>query len=208
MKPPLPFSLAFSLVLSLLFAGCADLAVLEPKPDTSRFFYLDYPGADRAIDTNPQDPAIAIGPVTLARHLDQPRIVTYKTGNEVAYAERERWAEPLDDNVSRLLVDSLRRLEGSSRTNLRRLAGESTDFQVGFHLVRFGNLANDAVTLQVTWWIHSGTGERLASSERIISREVDSGDISSRVQALQQAVLDWSTILAAEIRELNKDTSS
>jgi uncharacterized lipoprotein YmbA len=201
---PAPSFLTISFVL-LFLAGCADFSVLEPKADESRFFYLDYPGESEETLPSEDGPVIAIGPVTLARHLDQPRMVTYQADNEIQYAEYDRWAEPVDDNVSRLLIDYLNSLPDNWQSGLQRMIGNSAEYQVGFHLVRFGILEDGSAVLQVSWWITAGKDKQFAISERTFTSKASREDVTASVQALQAVVIDWGTVIARQIRELESE---
>src|SRR5688500_2693638 len=62
-----------------------------------------------------QGPAIGVGPVTLPKYLDSPQIASRAGRYELAYDEFERWAEPLETNVTRALVEHLARLTPTDR---------------------------------------------------------------------------------------------
>lgn len=51
---------------------------------------------------------IGLGPVTIPRYLDQPQIVTRLSPNQVALNEFERWAEPLNTNITSVLANNLK----------------------------------------------------------------------------------------------------
>jgi uncharacterized lipoprotein YmbA len=51
--------------------------------------------------------AIGIGPVKIPEYLNQPEIVTRITQNEVRLDEFVKWAEPLENNISRALAENL-----------------------------------------------------------------------------------------------------
>ncbi len=50
--------------------------------------------------------AIGIGLVTLPEYLNQSEIVTRITQNEVSLDEFAKWAEPLENNISRALAEN------------------------------------------------------------------------------------------------------
>ena len=56
---------------------------------------------------------VGLGPVELPSYLDRPEIVTREGPHEVAIGEFDRWAEPLQPMVVRLLADRLRQATGS-----------------------------------------------------------------------------------------------
>ena len=54
-----------------------------------------------------QGPVIGVGPITVPKYLDRPQIVTRSGRNQLALGEFDRWAEPLQDNVLRVLAENL-----------------------------------------------------------------------------------------------------
>jgi uncharacterized lipoprotein YmbA len=197
------FILNTSILLSaILLAGCSDLAVLQPKPDVSRFFYLQLSDSPDETEAVLEDPAIAIGPSSLARHLDQPRMVTYREDNEIVYADYERWAEPLDDNLRRLLVAILNQVPEIPRAGLQRQVGPSAEYTVPFQVIRFGTTQDGNAILQVSWSVNSSGPSSPVAAERTFQRPAEGEDVASRVQALQEVVLDWAGSVADQIREL------
>jgi uncharacterized lipoprotein YmbA len=50
---------------------------------------------------------IGIGPVEIAQYLDRPQIVTRVSPNELKLGDFDKWAEPLKDNVARVLVENV-----------------------------------------------------------------------------------------------------
>src|SRR5512135_2763058 len=91
--------------LAIVLSGCAS------TPST-RFFVLSSiydPGKMRSLEGE-RCYALAIGPVKVSEYLSQPEIVTRINQNEIRLDEFAKWAEPLENNVSRVLVDNLRSL--------------------------------------------------------------------------------------------------
>jgi uncharacterized lipoprotein YmbA len=89
----------------LTVAGCAS----SPAPRLYVLTPLAEPG-----NPLPGDPAVGVGPVALAPHLDRPQIVR-RRGNELFPAELDRWGEPLADGVARVLAEDLARLLASDK---------------------------------------------------------------------------------------------
>ncbi len=84
--------------LCLLPAGCS---LPEAKPDTARYYVLPTPAGPASANT----PALRIGlyPVRLPDYLHLPPMVVRESASEVRYHEEERWAEPLDAGLARVL---------------------------------------------------------------------------------------------------------
>lgn len=194
----------------LLLAGCGSLDVLEPRADTSQFYVLGYTDKSPGPALGDRQLAIAIGPATLARHLDQPQIVRYRENNKVAYAERDRWAEPLEDNINRVLVLCLGDTLDTSQIGLLSMMGSAkTDYRVGYHVYRYGARADETVELQVAWWIESVSGERLVFTEQSYTiPDGGSANTSAYVKALQQVVVNWAKDVAERIESIEETNKS
>ena len=90
--------LIISLVLMLTACG---------STTPSKFYLLTSKQATSRPKVAKSRQIIGLGPVTLPRYLDQDQMVTRVKSQEVHLAEYHRWAEPLDDNVERVLNDDL-----------------------------------------------------------------------------------------------------
>src|SRR5512136_1928883 len=89
-------------VLVLVLSGCAS------TPPT-RFFVLSPISGFQNTGNREGERcfAIGIGPVKIPEYLNQSEIVTRLTQNEVRVDEFAKWAEPLENNISRALAENL-----------------------------------------------------------------------------------------------------
>jgi uncharacterized lipoprotein YmbA len=58
-------------------------------------------------------PVLGLDPVTLPAYLDRPEIVTRSGAHQVRLGEFDKWVEPLQPMVRRLLEERLRRATGA-----------------------------------------------------------------------------------------------
>ena len=96
--------------------------------------------------------SIGVGPVTVADYLDRPQIVTRVTPNEVKLAEFDQWAEPLGQNISRVLANNLSTLLCTKTVVVFPWRGAvPVDYQIEVEILRLdGNLGGNA-TLEAQW---------------------------------------------------------
>ncbi|MFT3867936.1 MAG: PqiC family protein [Nibricoccus sp.] len=94
------------LALSLL-AGCQVLP--EAKVDPTRNFVLSSPAAAELVATKPVGKyQVGIRPIELAGYLHNRRDIAVRTGaNEIRFEEYNRWAEPLETGIYRVLKQQL-----------------------------------------------------------------------------------------------------
>ena len=95
--------------LALVTLGGLLLGLEACTSTPSRFYVLSSLSASETIAATAatQGPVIGVGPITLPKYLDRPQIVTRAGSNQLALAEFDRWAEPLQDNVARVLAENL-----------------------------------------------------------------------------------------------------
>src|ERR1035437_9411105 len=104
MKKTIPHLIAIFFV-AVIAAGCAS--------SPSRFYTLN---ATATADGSPAlQCAIAIGPVTVPALVDHPPITVQLATNRVAVDEFNRWAEPLNENIARVVAGNLSVLLGTSQ---------------------------------------------------------------------------------------------
>src|SRR5512147_597677 len=89
-------------VLVLVLSACAS------TPPTRFFILSPIAGSERmGSGMGERCFAFGIGPVKIPEYLNQPEIVTRLTQNEVRVDEFAKWAEPMEDNISRALAENL-----------------------------------------------------------------------------------------------------
>jgi uncharacterized lipoprotein YmbA len=123
---PIPWRLA----LVPLVASSLGLGACASTP--SRFYLLNALATPETIPSpaTSQGPVIGVGPITMPRYVDRPQIVTRVGRNQLALGEFDRWAEPLQNNVSRhrrrdptpCLANSGSRIANSGELSVRRNA--------------------------------------------------------------------------------------
>jgi len=97
------------LIFITITSGCA---VTQPPR-----FYILSPIKDTSLQANTftgEQNIIGVGPVKFPKYLSRSQIVRFTGENEMVVEEFDRWAEPLDNNFTRVLRTNLTRLLVSS----------------------------------------------------------------------------------------------
>ncbi|MGC9451514.1 MAG: PqiC family protein [Oceanipulchritudo sp.] len=190
----------------LLLAGCADLDVFTPMPDASTFYILGRQGFENNPPARLEDgTAILVGPVRIAQHLEQPRIVSYGGANQLHYSDLHRWGEPLEEGVNRIL---LRRLSGelmTSRVTLSSVAPDlDWDYRIGYEVRELGGAPAEPVHLQVAWWVRTKNGGIASYQTTLQSDPLAKGslDYAAYVWTIESLLSQWADEVAAAVREL------
>ena len=139
-------------VMVIVLSGCAS------TPPTRFFVLSSVSGSEKM--RKPEGErcfAIGIGPVKIPEYLNQPEIVTRITQNEVRLDEFAKWAEPLEDNISRALAENF-----SSLLCLRSIVifpwGRQTpiDYRIDVHVIQMDGVLGENAFLDVSWSIADG----------------------------------------------------
>ncbi len=187
--------------LLALFSGCAT--------KESRFYILESMRAEAVLTESrmiENDLAIGIGPVELSGHLDRPQIVIKGEGNELSFAEFDRWAEPLNENISRVLAENLSILLSTGRVSIFPWKSYTPiDYRIDVALLRFDVSSDGNTVLIANWSIFKGKGrEALKKKRSVIRSTAITGDYGGKVSAMNNTLSELSREIAAEIRRLSE----
>jgi uncharacterized lipoprotein YmbA len=152
--------------------------------------------------------ALAIGPVKVSEYLNQPEIVTRINQNEVRVDEFAKWAEPLENNVSRVLADNLLSLLCIRSIAVAPWRGQPLiDYRIDVNMIQMdGRLGEDA-SLEV-WWSIGDVADRkkppLLTKRSTYKEPTGGGDYASFVAAQSRNVASLSRDIAEAILLLSK----
>ena len=191
------------LLICLVPAGCFSL---DPKPDPSRFFALtSLPRTEgrpqNAAGINPL--ALGIGPVKFPGYLDRQQLVTRISQNRFVVAENDRWAEPLEENFSRILSQNLSILLQTDRMVAYPWErSQQPTYQVQVEALRFEPNAEQLVELSARWIILDDAKKSLIVKESYLTESVRDKSPEAAVAALSDVLASFSQEIAASIRGL------
>ncbi|MGF1613525.1 MAG: membrane integrity-associated transporter subunit PqiC [Gammaproteobacteria bacterium] len=165
--------LRFGVVIGLSMMLVMACARTEPAR-----FYLLYPlaglesefaplAARPSIDVGTA--AIGIDTIKLAAYLDRPEIATRQGLYRVQFAEFDRWAEPLADNIARVLAENLAVVLRSQAIHLFPWApGARLQYRLSVDVVRFDSEPGEGALLRVHWTLRDEHERKI-----VISRQAD-----------------------------------
>ena len=189
--------MAFVMACGLLLAGCGTTA-------PAKFYMLSAAPTSGAAGAVRGDKVIGVGPVTLAEYLDRPQIVTRTSANRLELADGHRWAEPLTENVVRVLTENLSAVLRTDRVAAYPWKrSQAVDFQVRVQVVQFDAGPDGAVNLVARWSVQGRDGKELAPWRRSsFSIPAAPGNYESLVAAHSEALARLSRDMAAELQRL------
>jgi len=174
-------------------AGCAkwippDFYVLHA--DTSESLV----GAERGV-------VVGVGPIELPAHLNRSQIVTRASEYQLDLSESHQWAEPLKDNVSRVIAVNLSNMLESNRVFVvPRRQTISLDFQVSIDIGRFDGKLGESASLGARWTLYgSDTRKPLLSKVTIVNEPTEDGSYNALVAASSRTLQALSMEIAEAI---------
>jgi uncharacterized lipoprotein YmbA len=193
------------LLTATLIAGCPSFS---PQPDRSRFFALTANAeADSAADSSGLEQlSLGVGPVRIPGYLDREELVTRVAENRFDVAQNDRWIEPLEENLSRVLAQNLYTLLRSERIvrypwpNSRRIT-----HQVEIEILRFEPTAAREAQLSARWVIvDTATKQPLANKTSFLKRPIRQESKEAAVDAMSETLSDLSREIADTVRTIIK----
>ena len=200
MKKRLLLVVVLSTMLTLL--GCAatqpthfyTLSALSDASNQGRF-HTEKPGL-----------SLGLGPIELPSYLDRSQIVTRTNLNKLHLAEFDQWAEPLQDNVTRVLTENLS--AQLSTNNIVRYPWKrphTMNYRVAIEVTRFDTEPSGSTSLIARWRISTGDGKKvLVVRKSHFNDPVDIQNYEAIVSGLSKNLGD----LSREIVEALKLVSS
>jgi len=182
--------------------SCPSCSFLSPPDDPTRFAVLAT--VDDLPDAPPMGSAasgltLGVGPIELPEYLQRMEIQTRTEGTRLLPSPTDRWGEPLDRGVERVLTTDLARALGAERVVVHPwYATERPDVQVRIAFTRFEREAPGQVVLHARWSIRRlGSDAPAVERETNLRRPVAQTDGASTALALSQALVDLSREIAA-----------
>lgn len=145
---------------------------------------------------------IGVGPLRTPDYLSRSRIVTRDDDGSVFIDDFNRWVEPVDDAVYRIVslnLDAL--LEDAVVIGYPYTYVADIDYQVLGRIDRFGANHDGRVELRVQWAVTTPNGEVLVSPKRATyeARANPGRDYPSIARAMSEALQAFSRDVADEI---------
>lgn len=149
---------------------------------------------------------IGVGPIRLSQVLDRPQIILRTTHNEIRVADLERWAMPLNENITNVLTDNLSALLSTeSILKFPWKASIPLDYQIVMDITRFDGLPGGNVDLRARWGILGENGKKVLSKGQSVLTEPIGGDtIAEMVSAQSRLMAKLSREIAAKIKQLEE----
>ena len=180
---------------------------------SSNFYQLDEPATTRLSGLE-RGLAVGVGPVNLEPYLDRPQIVIRGAGHKLELSEFNRWAEPLNESISRVIVISLSNMLESTRVYKipRRNKTIPLEFRIEIDIARFDGVLGGNALLVARWTLYGREEEALQTKVSIISEPSvlassdtgESSNIGSATSEEAKITEDYERLIAAQNRTLQE----
>ena len=175
--------------LVVLSAGCS---VLPPQEDHTRYFVLM--PSSRSSSAAPESAAtarelsIGLGPITLPRYLQRSEVITRLNDNEFSASDNDRWGEPLEASVARVLTQDLNSdLPNSQIVPFPWSKKTVLDYKISVEFSRLERTADGKTVVQALWSVRTGNDKQLVQKTTTAVGSAGN-DQSSASAALSQGI--------------------
>ena len=191
------------LSLGLMTVCLLDLwACANTQP--SHFYLLRAldPASRASLDVKSSNLSLGLGPISLAKYLDRPQIITRKSLHEIHLAEFHKWGAPLKEHVSHILEENLTQLLGTDgvvrypwkRSNL-------PEYQLSLDIIQFDGIQREEAMLRVRWMLAKDDGKTVLQKKASEFSEIIQGQAyEDVVEAMSRLVVSLSREIADAIQ--------
>jgi uncharacterized lipoprotein YmbA len=152
--------------------------------------------------------SVAVGPVSIPALVDLPQIVVSTGPNQVTLNEFERWASPLQNNISRVVAENLVAILGTPRVSLfQQSLNAATDFHVAIEVQGFESAPGDAATLNAVWIVRRTKDGKAETGRTTVREPTQQAGYDALAAAHSRALARMSEDIAGAIRRLDQARS-
>jgi len=189
--------------LFLLFLLISQAACIGGTTPPSQFYLLEPVPADNTGELAGAitKPTYSLVPIRIPHYLDRAQIVTASGKNTYQLNELHRWAEGLDDNMTRVLMQNLTVMVPADVvvSNTRRARG--AERRIAVTILEFHVDPEGQAVLSAQWQVSEG-GETLLSRQNDYRLPASDEDVQAQVQALNQCLNQLSQDIASALKNL------
>jgi uncharacterized protein len=168
----------------------------------SHFYTLSQTSEGNAAAADPNI-TVVVGPVSIPAIVDVPQIVVSTGPNQVRQEEFNRWASPLPNNITRVVVGDLVSMLGTPRVSgLLDGVQLKPDYQVAIAVQAFESAPGDAATLDAIWTVRRTRDDKTESGRTTASESSGDKGYDALVAAHSRALGRLSHAIADSIRSM------
>ncbi len=171
---------------------------------SSNFYILTPSNNYQQINSNTEnDISIGIGSLEFPDYLLKPQIVTYTKNNEIFFDEYNRWAEPLNENFTHIVLENLSNMIPTNNIYLFMWPEEKSNiFQITIKIDQFGMSSDSTVVLAARWAVSTSNEMAFLMTEKSSYQErITNLDYNQITAAMSKLTEEFCKDIAAEVKE-------
>ena len=189
----------------LMLGGCVSVAE-SPNPR----FYMPGPMSQGEAGQKIEIASgviVAIGPIKIPEYQDRPQIVTKNKNGTFNFAQFDRWAEPLDSALARLINDNLVSLLPQASFQLFPCSfAIPLDYQVIVDVIQIDSQLDKELALTAQWSIIDAKNRKLLLTKRSqFTQAINPHDYFGLTRALSLACSALSRDIAENLANISKN---
>ncbi len=190
---------AVFLLCLLLLCGCA-----SKSPNYYILHSLQSEASNEKMAIADTDLTIGVGPVKIPEYLDRSQMATRSTPSSLQFAEFDKWAEPLEKNLTRVLAENLAILLSTDRVGVYPWTNNAqVQYQVTVDITQFERMPEGKVILAARWNILGDHGDNtLVIKSSRFSIPIKSEGYEATASAESRAVEELSREIALAVKSL------
>ena len=190
-----------SCTVAALAAGCSSAP--------SHFYTLSRSATPTAVPAAaPSSMSVVVGPVSIPAIVDQPQIVVSTGPNQVSLDEFNRWASPLQNNISRVVAENLVAMLGTPRVSLfQQSLNADADYRVAIEVQSFESALGDAATLNAVWVVRRTKDGKTETGRAAVREPAQEKSFDALAAAHSRALARMSQDIADAIRGFDRPAS-
>ena len=204
------FKASFALLFLSVFLLLVSCVIPESNHVEPTYHLLSELKSDRNNTSETGQVSFYVRQVELPTYLQENRLVSRPKQGLIEFTEDDRWGEPLEEGIARVLgINLSKRLNSFAYSVFPHRQKASCTFELGIAVQRFERIDSSTVLLEVLCDLHSFKGvDHLPFSTRVeFSEPADEGDSSLEVLALSQAISELCDFLAKTVSSSMVDPS-
>jgi uncharacterized protein len=183
--------------VAALASGCASTP--------SHFYTLSRAAMPAAPAATSSTVSVIVGPVSIPAIVDQPQIVVSTGPNQVSLDEFNRWASPLQNNISRVVAENLVAILGTPRVSLfQQSLNADAAYRVAIEVQSFESAPGEAATLNAVWIVRRTKDGRAETGRTTVRETAQDKSFDALAAAHSRALAHMSQDIADVIRALDR----
>ena len=146
---------------------------------------------------------LVVGPVNLPTYLNRPQVVVRQRDLTLRFMDYQRWAEPLEENIARTVLENLSTLTGIKMVfrHPHNAPKGCPTLRVFMDVVRFDTDEGRLAHLDVRWGLKDEESGKVLNRHSRLKDSVVGEGFPPRAAALNRVITTFSGEVAQAIRE-------